>query len=285
MELSEIFQERSAYADPIFDENIERLAANVKAQEERLAHGNQETKNNIAIQHQENDLRTRKEFDDQSVLFHMQVIQQAYEQFLKTYAETMAFYNDADHRIDNLEARIKYQLNDIESKTGLLQGNNGEAVYQNAQGGFYTVFDGEKSAITDKTATESLREQVKEVKSNGQTVRTEAQQENLVELTVMLTDTMNLREDAQENRNEASALKEQVEADKSFAPKADKILKHKVSELDGGVKALENKLNSMDASTAVDKTLQTDQSPDLLVVDGRLDGLRDSDPATSFGIP
>ncbi|MEW7986721.1 MAG: hypothetical protein AB2799_13085, partial [Candidatus Thiodiazotropha sp.] len=84
-----------------------------------------------------------------------ETIRQSYERFQATYDDVTAFYDDADDRLDYLETQINDQIQDIESRTELLAGANGAAVYQDEQGGFYTVRDGKRMAVIDEEELEA----------------------------------------------------------------------------------------------------------------------------------
>ncbi|MEW8073525.1 MAG: hypothetical protein AB2826_24200 [Candidatus Thiodiazotropha sp.] len=214
-----------------------------------------------------------------------ETIRQSYERFQATYDEVKAFYDDADDRLDYLETQINDQIQGIESRTELLAGANGTAVYQDEQGGFYTVRDGERMAVTDEEELEALREQVNSIKADGQAVRTEAQQDKLTELTVLLTEALDLRGDVRDNRQEADTLKDKVEDDPSQAEEAEETLQRGQEDVERRLEEMERKIEGLDANGRhFNQQHSFDLAPDDSVIDKQMSSLPDKAPATGFDL-
>ena len=205
--------------------------------------------------------KEKRDANDDFVEMASIAIRQAYEDFQNFYAETMAFYDDADKRLDELEARINQRLQEMESKTELLTDDNGNAVYRDENGGFYKVENGQRMAITEEDEIESLREKVKAIEATGQTVRTENEQAVFVELQNTLTETMDLQRDAERNRDEAEEWKRRVEEDHSQAPGAHKRIQEGREDIEKRMKEMEQRVNGLDAKKErLDKQITTDQT-------------------------
>lgn len=295
-ELTRVFQDqnkavptplgRLAYASADFGvaalhKNAQEWSANATSQAELLARQGGSARSSVGPPHQK-ERQKQKEASDRAA----EAIEQAYTQFQETYTTAMAFYDDADHRLDRLEARIKDQIHDIESQTELLEGKNGEAIYQDERGGFYTVRNNQRVMITDEEELKSLREQVRDINASGQSVRTEAQQATLVELTVMLADAMDLRGDVRDNRHETNRLNQDVENDPSKAAEADPKVREmkegteqRLDELERKVDGLEAKGNQFDQQQNVDAPLTPEQEDTFAEFDASLDqGVIKADP-------
>lgn len=191
--------------------------------------------------------KEKRDANDDFVEMASIAIRQAYEDFQNFYAETTAFYDDADKRLDELEARINQRLQEMESKTELLTDDNGNAVYRDENGGFYKVENGQRMAITEEEEIENLREKVKAIEASGQTVRTENEQDVFVELQTALTETMDLQRDAERNRDEAEEWKRRVEEDHSQAPEANKRVQEDRTDTEQRLKDLEKRVDGLDA--------------------------------------
>lgn len=159
----------------------------------------------------EEEKKEREEGIDDLASLAEETIRQAYERFQTTYTDAMAFYDDSDTRFDTLESRINGQIQEIESQTEQLTSQNGAAIYQDEQGGFYTVRDGERVTITDEEELESLRDQLRSIKASGQTVRTEEQSQHLDTLLLHLTDVMNARSDFGRDQQRMEEAKQRAE--------------------------------------------------------------------------
>ncbi|MBT3039193.1 MAG: hypothetical protein KME37_09670 [Candidatus Thiodiazotropha sp. (ex Codakia orbicularis)] len=215
-----------------------------------------------------------------------QLLQAMLEQhFLSIFTNAIAFYDDADNRLDDLDNRIKERLNDIERQTELLEGPNSEEIYQDAQGGFYTLNSGHRQPITDQTTLDSLREQVRAIKASGQSVRTEAEQAKHTELMRLLTDTMDLKSDVRENRQEAETLKKQVENDPSLAPEATERIQQGQDDVKRRLDELDRRVNGLDAHANQEDHQQSfDENPDTPVVNRQLSLVSGSTPTNGFDL-
>lgn len=232
----------------------------------------------------------KKKKDNEDVISDLaelanETIRQSYERFQATYDDVTAFYDDADDRLDYLETQINDQIQGIESRTEILAGANGAAVYQDEQGGFYTVRDGKRMAVIDEEELEALREQVNSIKADGQVVRTEAQQDKLTELTVLLTEALDLRGDVRDNRQEADTLKDKVEDDPSQAEEAEETLQRGRDDVERRLEELERKVEGLDADRRQNHQHHTvDQIPDDPVIDTQISSLTGKAPATGFDL-
>ncbi|WP_369156991.1 hypothetical protein [Candidatus Thiodiazotropha sp. LNASS1] len=235
--------------------------------------------------HSEKKKRDREDAISDLAELANETIRQSYERFQATYDDVTAFYDDADDRLDYLETQINAQIQGIESRTELLTGANGAAVYQDEQGVFYTVRDGERMAVTDGEELEALREQVNSIKADGQVVRTEAQQDRLVELTVLLTEALDLRGDVRDNRQEADTLKDNVEDDPSQAPEAEETLQYGRDDVEQRLEELEQKVEGLDANgRRFNQQHSFDQTPDDSVINKQMSSLPDKAPAAGFDL-
>ncbi len=228
--------------------------------------------------------RNEETIDDLAALAE-ETIRQAYEDFQANYEDTMAFYDDTDERLDDLEERINGRLQEMESKTELLTDDNGNAAYQDENGGFYKVENGQRVAIIAEEEVASLKEKVRDIKTSGQSVRTESEQGIFVQLQLALTDTMDIRRDAGRNRDEAEGLNREVERDHSKSPVASERLYKGRDDIEKRMKEMEERVDNLDAKTNdVDHEQTADQNPEADLIDSNKSTFSNNAPDTGFGL-
>ncbi len=212
--------------------------------------------------------RDKKDADDDFVQMATDVIRQAYEEFQTAYADTMAFYDDAQHRLNNLEARIKDRVQELDSRTGLLSGAGGEPVFMDEEDNFYRIEAGQRRLITDEEELASLREQKKAIEAAGRTVRSEQEQDDYLELMTMLTDTADLEGDIANRRDEVDRLNEEVENDHGKAPEATETMRIGREDTESRLGGLESKFEALEARRSrFDQNQNRDQAPETSTVD------------------
>lgn len=238
-----------------------------------------------ATNHDPNNKKDKEQSLSDLALLAEQSIQQAYEQFQNTYDEAMAFYEDADTRLDDLEARIETRLNDIENRTELLTDENGNAVYRDENGGFYKVENGQRIAITEEEEIKALRDKAKAIEASGQTVRTESEQGIFIQLQVALTETMDIKRDAGRNKDEADEWKRRVEEDPSLAPEGDKHIQKGKLDIEKRMKEMEEKVDRLyEKGSQHDQQQTADQSPETGVIADHRSTFSGASPDTGLGL-
>lgn len=280
---------RPAYAGAVPDTEVvqpksQEWSANPTSQQELIARQNPGVRSSVIGSKRQSDLREQREAEEEDLLLH-EALRQAYELFQNTYAQTMAFYEQADTRIDTLEDRLKQQIHAIESRTELLVGSGGETVFEDESGGFYALKNGQRLMITDEESIKALRERARGITSSGKTVRTEAEQELLVESTRALTEAMDLRGDVRDNRLEAQNWKERVEDDPSLAAEAQEQIQQGREDVERRLEELEQRAESLDARlSGFEQREPVDLAANPRAVDNRLAGLSSGVPPTGLGI-
>jgi hypothetical protein len=239
----------------------QQWSANATSQTELLAREGEGGRSGVSSHHKSATQKKREE-NSRAALTQAEAIRQAYEQFQDSYDDAMAFYGDADQRLDDLENRINERLHDMESETELLTDENGIAVYRDENGGFYTIKDGQRTAITDAEDVATLREKSKAIEASGQRVRTESEQSTFLQLQAALTDTMDLRRDAHNNRAEAEEWKRRVDKDHTQAPEGNKRIQEGRADTEKRIKELEEKVDGLDVKVNnLDQQHSHDQGP------------------------
>lgn len=247
--------------DVSVSENSQQWSANATSQTELLAREG-ENRSSVASKHKTAKQR-EEENKQRAALLQAEAVRQAYEQFQDNFDDAMEFYDAADERLDDLEERINERLNEMESETELLTDDSGNAVYQDENGGFYKVENGQRIAITAVEEVASLKEKIRDIKASGQTVRTESEQDIFVQLQLALTETMDIRRDAEHNRDEAEELKREVERDHSKAPDANERLQKGRDDIEKRMKEMEKRVDGLDATKdRLDKQQTVDQAPE-----------------------
>ncbi len=213
----------------------------------------------------------------------LETIRQAYEQFQNQYAETMAFYDDAEERLNRLEARINDRINDLDSKTELLTDQNGMDVYLDQEGNFYRLEQDQQIPITDEDEIESLKTKVQTIEGAGKSVRSEDQQNDYLYLSNLLTDKMNLDADMSARRAEAKDLNAEVEKDHSKAPEATEKMSQSREEIKEKLEKLEREVDDHDfARRQYHEHQLEDEAPETDVIANNRSAFTSTPPDTGF---
>ena len=221
----------------------------------------------IEAQKKAEDKKERESALDDLAVMAEEAARQAYEQFQNAYNNAIEFYDQADQRLDELEDRINERIQEMEDKTELLTDSNGNAVFQDENGGFYKVENDQRVTITEAEEIASLNDKVKAIEASGQSVRTESEQDIFVQLQIALTDTMDIGRDAERNRDEADEWKRRVDEDPSLAPEGNKKIQKDRDDIEGRMKEMEERVNGLDATKdRLDKQLTADQAPEASTV-------------------
>lgn len=270
----------SAASEP---QDAQQWSANATSQKELLARQSAGARSSVTGQRDRTNDEKQQDARENERHLRQILILQSYERFQDTYSDTVTFYDDAALRVDDLQQRIEEKLQNLENETELLRDQKGEAVFQDNEGGFYKVDKDQREAVTDETQLESLHQQVAGITADGKAVRTEAQQARFVELTMMMTDNIDLRDDIQENRLEADALNQKVEDDHSLAEEADDSLRAGRDDVESRLNELEQRFDRLDASMReYDQGRTVDVAADPATLDNDLAGMMSTTPSSKL---
>lgn len=215
----------------------------------------------------------------------LDAVQQAYEQFKIDYAAAMAFYHDAEQRLQGMEARINKQLAELDSQTELLTGSKGEAVFLDENRQFYRMENERRVLITEEDEIESLKSKIQTIEETGKTVRSESQQNDYLYLSNLLADKMDLDKDLATKRSEAKDLNAEVEQDHNKAPEASKQMSQDREDIKREIDELENRFDSFEATrNKLDQQQTANHAPNASFIDNHLDDFSNKAPTSGFDL-
>ncbi len=204
--------------------------------------------------------RKNKDMDAAATLFEIEQNRIAYEAFMDSYRKAMDFYDEADERLNKMEADILAEMNEIESTSEEINLSNGQTAYKNDNGQFVTLNeDGEERAMTDPALLAEARAAEAALRQDGKTVRSTVEQEHLILLTNQMTRVMDLRGESQIKREKAQELAEKDPSE--ITPAAKEAMEQDAKELEESLREFDMEMEEAFGFSENKNSNQIAQSP------------------------